>query len=240
MKSKGLFITATDTGVGKTEVAAALAAFIKNKRKIENVQLWKPVQSGVAMGDPEADSYRLLHGSGLNQKEEDIATYTFSQPLAPWIAAEREGKKINFLKLVEEGRNRLHHSDFLITEGAGGLIVPITQDKTIANLASELKLPMLLVARAGLGTVNHTCLSISYAHKMGLEVKGVILNGYQDEADPSLEENISMIEKFGGVEVLGKLPWMNYQNEQRINWTLRRKKWIEIIDKHLDLRSIFE
>ncbi|NBI28527.1 dethiobiotin synthase [Chengkuizengella marina] len=240
MKSKGIFITATDTGVGKTEVAAALAAFIKNSRKFENVQLWKPVQSGVTMGDPEADSYRLLHGSGLDQKEEDIATYTFYQPLAPWIAAEREGKKIDYMKLVSEGHKRRMNSDFLIVEGAGGLIVPITQDKTIANLVTELSLPILIVGRAGLGTVNHTCLTISYARKLGLEVKGVVLNGYEDEADPSIEENITMIENFTDVPVIGKLPWLNVNNEEGINWELRRKKWIKTIHEHLDLKSIFE
>ncbi|MDP5274962.1 dethiobiotin synthase [Chengkuizengella axinellae] len=239
MNNKGLFITATDTDVGKTEVAAALAAFIKSKSEHENVNLWKPVQSGVIIGDPNADSYRLLHGSGLDQQEKDIATYTFPKPLAPWVAAKREGKEIDFSVLVEEGLKRLENSDFLITEGAGGLIVPIAENKTIADLASELKLPLIIVARAGLGTVNHTCLSISYARTMGLEVKGVILNGYLNGNDPALKENITMIENFGRVPVLGKLPWLDFENEQGIDWTARRQQWMNLIEKHLDLKLLF-
>ncbi|WP_281890167.1 dethiobiotin synthase [Paenibacillus sp. YYML68] len=212
-RHKGLFITATDTDVGKTCVTAALAAYVC--QYVEDGSkpcIWKPVQSGVELGDAHADSYRLVHGSGLQQTEEETVTYTFKEPLAPWMAAERTGAEISWDKLRNEGQRRLEARRPLLVEGAGGLLVPLTGKHLVADLAMLLGLPIVIIARPGLGTVNHSLLTIEAARKRGLDVVGVILNGYTDAHDRTLEENRRMIETFGNVPVLGMLPWITVQS----------------------------
>lgn len=205
MKTKGCFITGTDTGVGKTLVTAGLAAVLM-ERYGKRVHLWKPVQTGVRPDDAEADSVRLKRGSGSDQPAETIATYTLDEPLAPWMAAERAGVKLQFDRLLEEGRRRMAAADILLAEGAGGLLVPITDRETVLDLAAAIGLPLLVVARAGLGTVNHTLLTVSQARHRGVPVAGVILNGCEPGAEREAEENARMIEHFGRVRVLGILP----------------------------------
>jgi dethiobiotin synthetase len=249
MKNRGLFISGTDTGVGKTQVTFGLAAALARRFASagqpgtaggRQVRLWKPVQTGVEVGDPEADSYRLKIGSGTPQPEADIATVTLPDPLAPWMAAERAGVSIPFEALVAEGRRRIERDDYVMVEGAGGLAVPMTGEKMIADLARELELPLLLVARAGLGTVNHTVMSVYFARSMGLRVAGVVLNGYQEGSEQSLQENAMMIERFGGVPVIGKLPWFPQSSEvestggaerrKQLDWNEWREKWTDIVE----------
>ncbi len=245
MVIKGIFITGTDTGVGKTQVASGLALALQ--RRLESavpllqrgVQLWKPVQTGVHPGDPEADSYRLWMGSGCSQLESEITTITLPDPLAPWMAAGRAGTEIDYEALVEEGRRRINQAGCLIVEGAGGLAVPLTGNKLIGHLAQQLGLPVVLIARTGLGTVNHTLLSLSYAKMLGIRVAGVILNGYKDRTDRSLHENVTMIEQFGGVPVIGKLPWFPCDMKEPAEWVAWRVKWAEIIEEHVDLGSLY-
>jgi dethiobiotin synthetase len=175
------------------------------------IRVWKPVQTGVvSAGHCDADSFRLAVEGGLTQKPRDIATLTYAEPLAPWMAARRAGETIDYAALLADGRRRLGDGDFLLVEGAGGLAVPITKTKLIAHLAAELGLPVLIVARAGLGTVNHTLLTVALARNSGIRVAGVVLNGAaaHTEADRlSVEENAEMIAAFGEVPVVGTLPW---------------------------------
>jgi len=207
MKTIGCFITGTDTGVGKTLVTAGLAAALM-ERHGKRVHLWKPVQTGVRPGDADADSARLQRGSGSPQPAETIATYTLDEPLAPWMAAERAGVKLRFDRLLDEGRRRMAEADILLAEGAGGLLVPITDRETMLDLAAAIGLPLIVVARAGLGTVNHTLLTVSQARHRCVPVAGVILNGYERGAEREVRENARMIEHFGRVRVLGMLPRM--------------------------------
>ncbi|WP_128895152.1 dethiobiotin synthase [Longirhabdus pacifica] len=232
MHTKQIFITATDTEVGKTEVAAALAGMWKEQHK--PVQVWKPVQTGVTVGAPDADSYRLKWGSGTEQEEKDIATYTFSQPLAPWIAAQHDKREIDFSSLIEEGKNRCENSEYLIVEGAGGLAVPITEQHLMSTLIQALSLPIIIVARAGLGTVNHTLLSIEHAKTLQIPILGVILNQSTPQEEERIIENKTMIETFANVPVIGILPHMKQEKDQ----TLHRNKWIKALQNQPKLLEL--
>lgn len=244
---KGLFVTGTDTNVGKTLVTAALAAYTSRKLGVTSnpQQIWKPVQSGARLGDPDADSYRLAYGSGLPQTEAETVTITLREPLAPWVAAEREGTTIDWSVLVNEGRRRLAQGGPLLVEGAGGLLVPLTEEHTVADLAAEMGLPLLIVARAKLGTVNHTLMTVECARSRGLDIAGVILNGYEEENDPAIAEQVRMIETFGATSVWAVLPWMTSAQwpSDPIEWDMWRDLWTRLLAKRLrwdEIRCFFE
>ncbi len=298
MLSDGLFVTGTDTEVGKTQVTMGLAAALQRRLAggaarpqaeaesaaaeqatrleqsglaeqaksarpaqpigssarpdlaqragaaaehdpaLAHVLLWKPVQTGTAIGDREADSYRLKMGSGLRQAEADIASVTLPQPLAPWVAARREGTGIDYGALLEEGRSRKKRCRFLMVEGAGGITVPFTAQERMSELALQLDLPLLIVARPGLGTVNHTLLTVYFARSMGLTIRGVILNGFRDAEDPALDENVMMIEHYGKVPVIGRLPWFPCTVNGPDDWPAWREGWRTVIERQVNLDAL--
>jgi dethiobiotin synthetase len=203
------------------------------------------------MGTPEADSYRLLHGSGLAMREAEIATHTFEAPVAPWLAARAAGTPLLFRDLVADGKRRQQQGGCLLVEGAGGLLVPLAEEKRMADLAAELELPLLIIARTGLGTVNHTLLTVAYARQAGLEVLGVILNdsqsgGFdlarQQEAVQMARDNALMIEQFGEVPVLGILPWMAQDEyaDDEAGWDAWRQQWTAEIERSVRLDVFYE
>lgn len=256
-KRQGFFITGTDTEVGKTQVTAGLAAVFRrqmNARSLDDtgaqdIRLWKPIQTGVQVGKPDADSFRLKAGSGISaeQSEENMVSITLPEPLAPWIAARRSGLDIDFEALVREGKERLRSGGFWLVEGAGGLGVPLTAQHMMVNLAAGLDLPLLIVARAGLGTVNHTLQTVAFARQYGLEVAGVILNGYHVGADEErVDENAEMIERFAGVHVVAKLPWLpepqgQFEEEKamdQLKYKDWRMRWTTCVMQHLDIYKL--
>ncbi len=205
---KGLFVTATDTEVGKTVVTGGLAAAFKARGY--RVGVVKPVQSGHAADHPDGDAMRLKRLAELPDAPEVIAPYAFHAPLAPWIAARLEGRIIDREKIQAHVRQMAEKVDICLVEGAGGLLVPLGADWTVADLARSLAFPLLIVARPHLGTVNHTVLTVKTARTYGLNPIGVVLNGYRSvETDPSVRDNPAMIESFGALPVLGKLPWLD-------------------------------
>jgi dethiobiotin synthetase len=240
----GIFITGTDTGVGKTQIAAGLAAVIRQKikhsvpfqSKTHTVQLWKPVQTGTQLGQLEADSYRLASLSGLGQAEHDIVSYTYPEPLAPMMAAKRFGEMPDYNALVREGKRRQKETEFLIVEGAGGLAVPLTFHHLMTDLMNDMKLPILIVARPGLGTVNHTLLTAAYARQAGLEVLGIIINGYKPEETLRMKENVEMIEGFSEEKVLGCVPWFTISNLS----SSIKQQWIQVIEQHVDIDKLMD
>jgi len=258
MVGKGIFVTGTDTDVGKTEVTAGLAALLqqrylqsameRNSRREPfelavseqalTVRLWKPVQSGALLGSPDADSFRLLHGSGLPLREADIATHTYTAPIAPWLAACRAGTPLVYSDLVAEGKRRLRQGGCLLVEGAGGLLVPLAESKRMVDLAADLELPLIIVARAGLGTVNHTLLTIAAAQEAGLEVLGVILNGSTEQLNGMARDNAMMIERFSNTTVLGILPWLNHSRTDKQGWDNWRQQWTALMQQNLQLDRI--
>ncbi|WP_158302162.1 dethiobiotin synthase [Paenibacillus mesophilus] len=242
MNRRGLFVTGTDTGIGKTKVTAGIAAALSRLSRegrfpVGELQVWKPVQTGVPSAeDRDADSYRLVAEGGLiRQSVRDTATLTYPEPLAPWMAARRAGETIDYASLLAEGRRRMSGGSFLLAEGAGGIAVPLTETKLIAHLAADLGLPALIVARTGLGTVNHTLLTVALARQYGIRVAGVVLNETSAHAAPdrlSIEENAEMIASFGDVPIVGVLPWMKQTDGTA------SPEWIETVCMEMDWTTL--
>ena len=226
----GLFISGTDTGVGKTIVTAGIAAALRDDG--EDIGVWKPVQSGALANDPDSDAYRLKQLSGVEDSCTEIAPLVFPAPLTPLLAAEAAGKSLTMEEVVDAGRLLQKRHSALLVEGAGGLAVPLTRTEMMAHLAARLRLPLLLVARAGLGTINHTLLSSWYARELGIEVAGVILNEATPEvsADESVKTNARMIEHYGQVPVWGTFPW--------IEKDLHLQKLASLVRERIDLEGI--
>ncbi|MCA0756275.1 dethiobiotin synthase [Paenibacillus sp. N4] len=228
---RGLFVAGTDTGVGKTVVTAAVAAALRAEGCRAGV--WKPVQSGVLIGSGETDAERLLQGTGIGERPEEIASYTFADPLAPALAAKLAGVRLTLDTVVDAGRPLMARYDALLVEGAGGLAVPLTDDAMVVDLIGRLRLPVLLVARPGLGTVNHTLLSVSMLRGRGIPLAGVVLCDGEPPAaghDPSVVHNAELIGHYGGVKVLGTLP--------HLRDTSRREELVRAVSETVDLGPI--
>lgn len=200
---KGIFITGTDTGVGKTAVAAALARALSSKGV--DVGVMKPVQSG-----DDNDAAILMEASGTGDAPYIVNQYTFEPPLAPSLAARMAGVEIEPELIKNTCKVIMGRHDRTIVEGAGGIMVPLVErgEKSylISDLIVELGLPVIIVARAGLGTVNHTLLTIGHARDKGIDILGVIVNDYPSNPSPSEENNPAMIAELSGIPVLAVLP----------------------------------
>jgi dethiobiotin synthetase len=202
---RGLFVTATDTGVGKTEVACALLRAARAAGL--DVGAMKPAQSGHVAGEP-SDADRLHAAAGGADPRELVCPYTFAAPLAPAVAARLEGVAVSLQRLLEAARALAARHQALVVEGAGGLLTPLTDRETYADLAVALALPVLVVARAGLGTVNHTALTVEALRARGLTVLGVVLNRTAAATDPSEPHNAAEIERLARAPVLAALPFL--------------------------------
>ena len=197
----GLFIAGTDTGVGKTVVAGGIAGYLR-KRRVD-CGVMKPVESGCLSGSKDSDSYYLKKISDSPDDLDLINTYAFEPPLAPGVAAHQEGVEISFERIAENyQRLTLLHPQVLV-EGAGGLLVPLGKDKSIVDLIDFLGLPVLLVARLGLGTVNHTLLSLAYLKAKGVQVVGIVLNSENRKPELSARYNRATLEGWTDVPIWG-------------------------------------
>jgi dethiobiotin synthase len=187
MKERGVFVTGTDTDAGKTVVAAALVAAL-------GAHYWKPVQSG--LDDlPGGDTAVVAGLTGHAPGDFPPPAYGFRAALAPDQAAAAEDARI------DPGRIRLPDWDHpLVVEGAGGLMVPLDDATLMIDLAGRLGLPVVLAARTGLGTINHTLLSLEALLRRGLPVAGVVFSG------PDHPANVDAVRRLGGVPVLGRIP----------------------------------
>lgn len=200
----GLFVTGTDTNVGKTVITAGVALALRARG--HDVGVMKPLQSGGLADDPTGDATLLKQWTGVSEPASEIAPFSFAAPLAPLAAAQREGLTLGRDAVVERVRVVAERYEAVLVEGAGGLLVPAGFDWTVADLALSLDLPLLVVARAGLGTVNHAALTVLAARQLGLEPAGIVLNGVCDESSGG---NAGMIEQLTGVRVLGETPWLD-------------------------------
>jgi dethiobiotin synthetase len=202
---RGLFVTATDTGVGKTEVACALVSGARAAGL--DVGAMKPAQSGLTPAEP-SDAERLRAAAGGGDPFELVCPYQFEAPLAPGVAARLSGVEISMERILEAARTLAARHQALVVEGAGGLLVPLTPRQTYADLAVALGLPVLVVARAGLGTVNHAALTVEALRARGLTVIGLVLNRTMPVDDPSVPHNAAELEKLTGLRVLASLPYL--------------------------------
>jgi dethiobiotin synthetase len=173
----GLFITGTDTGVGKTCVTAAVARLLRQQGRV--VVVSKPVATGAERhGDRwlSEDTLRLAAAEGLETGFERITPWSFPEPVAPPVAAREHGVTLTLANLAAAVRERVKPGAAVLVEGVGGLLCPLTMDETVADLVRELNLPLVVVARRSLGTLNHTLLTLEVARSRGLMVAGVVVN----------------------------------------------------------------
>ncbi len=199
---RGLFVTGTDTGVGKTQVACALVRGLC-ARGID-VGVIKPIETGVGEEGP-LDALALLEASGSGDPLEDVCPQRFALPAAPTVAARHERREVDLGAVKRAfGRIRSRH-ECVIAEGAGGLLVPAAEGVSMADLARELALPVLVVARASLGTINHTLLTLEVAVARGLPVAGVVIS-HPELISPADEANLVALREALGAGLLAELP----------------------------------
>ena len=194
-----LFITGTDTGVGKTFVGCALAHALRARGR--RVAVMKPVETGV--DDVPEDAVRLRAAASDAAPLDAICPLRFRAPLAPAVAARLEGRSIDVGALVDAIGRRVRDADVLLVEGAGGLLVPVEGRTTWADLAARTGLPLLIVAANRLGTVNHCALTARVAAAAGLAVRGFVLSQPAAETDVSAATNADTIAGLTGLRCLG-------------------------------------
>ncbi len=192
---KAILVTATDTGVGKTFIAYNLVYTLR-ERGIK-VGYLKPVETGVE--DVPQDGSLLCSLTGQNLEE--AVPVRYSLPLSPYAGILEEKRDFSLTALKEHYLRLLEKYEFLVVEGAGGIAVPIKRDYNYAHLALDWGLDLLLVARAGLGTLNHTYLSYFYANSMNLRVLGILMNRFE-ERDVSERTNPIIVEELTGIKPL--------------------------------------
>ena len=200
---RGLFVTGTDTGVGKTVTSAALLC---RYRRVATLRYWKPVQTGIEQDDDTAEVRRL---AGLADEEIMTEGVRLPRPVSPHLAARWAGQEIRIDTLVRLIQAR-HDSERWIVEGAGGALVPLNDTGLMTDLMRALALPVVVAARSSLGTINHTLLTVEALRARALPVAGVVMIG---EKNP---ENRAAIEHYGRVPVLGEMPFWKPVDPRRL------------------------
>lgn len=206
--AKGVFIVGTDTDVGKTVVTAGLMHVLRSNGY--NAAYFKAALSGALEVEGKlipGDTKLVSEVSKLEEAYENITPYVYKTAVSPHLAARLENNPMD-LDIVREKYAYLKKNyDFIIAEGSGGIVCPLIDDErglySLENLIKDLKMSVIIVARAGLGTINHTVLTVKYIENLGIKIKGIIINNYKDNF--LCDDNIEMIEKLTKVPIIGKL-----------------------------------
>lgn len=233
----GILITGTDTGVGKTVVGCGLAAAFTAQGK--HIGVLKPAETGCAMRDgtlyPE-DAARLAAFARVSLPLEQICPYRFAPPVAPSVAAELAGVAIEPQRILTVFEQIVGQHDFTIVEGAGGLLVPLTGRYTFADLARDLRLPLLVVVGSKLGALNHTLLTLRCAQALSLPVTGYILNHPTPTTDVAVQTNARTLAQLTDVPSLGSLPFLSLTSDVEHDRTLLREHFSRAVDLSRVLR----
>lgn len=199
MPLRGCFVTGTDTGAGKSVVAAAIAAALHARG--EHVAAWKAVVTG--LDEPDEGGWPADHellARAVAGRACDMTTATFGPAVSPHLAAELAATMLDLDTLTRAGRAAAARADVLVAEGVGGLLVPFG-DFSVRDLAVALGLPLVIAARPGLGTINHSLLTLEAARTAGLDVRAVVLTPWPDEPSVMQRSNRATIARLGEVEV---------------------------------------
>jgi len=234
---KQLLIAGTDTDVGKTALTAGLVAWLGSKGM--NALAMKPFACGAVKKRgkwiyEDVEILKAANGDcprmGAVPNEEDIAPQTWKAPLAPYRASFLEKRPVDFKKVSRAMKSLRSQSDLLLLEGIGGLLCPLTKTQTLADWAVKERLPVLLVARLGLGTLNHTLMTLEVAKTRKIMVKGIILNDFPETgSDLSRRWNPNDLSRLTKVPVLGIFPHLRRQTIQA-----SKNMW----EKHFDYKKI--
>ena len=207
----GLFFTGTDTGVGKTLVAAAVARILR--RQGHGIIVCKPVATGAIWKDGRwvnEDTVALAQASGLVGDLSRVTPWTLPEPAAPPVAAKRAGVELKLDEIIRAIKNQRQPNKAMLVEGVGGLLCPLTGQETVADLAAALHLPLVVVARRSLGTLNHTLLTLEVALARNLPVAGVVVNETAPPRTIAEETNLVELQKRMRAPLLASVP---YQSE---------------------------
>jgi len=201
--TRGFFVTGTDTGVGKTLVACALVRGLRARGL--DVGGMKPIETGVGEAGPQ-DALALRAAAGDRDPLDDVCPQRFALAAAPSVAAAAEARRVE-LWAIRRAHQRLEaRHGCVVVEGAGGLLVPIAEGFSMADLARELELPLLVVARAALGTINHTLLTLEASVARGLSVAGVVICHSTGVLAPADAANLAGLRRALGVALVGEIP----------------------------------
>jgi dethiobiotin synthetase len=206
---RGLFVTGTGTEVGKTVVAAAIAHTAREAGA--RVAVFKPAVSGlddnplrpeVWESAPALPDHALLRlAAGSRQGDEQVSPYRFGPAVSPHLAADLAGERIDPDRLRGAALAATEDADLLVCEGVGGFLVPLASEYLVRDLARDLALPIVVVASPGLGTINHTLLTIQAVREAGLEAVAVVITPWPAEPSPMERSNLETIERLGSVAV---------------------------------------
>ncbi|PRR85183.1 dethiobiotin synthase [Clostridium luticellarii] len=210
--TKAVYVVGTDTEIGKTLVTGALVYILcKNGFKAAYFKAAlsgaKSIHGGIVPGDTEF----VCSIAGIDEKYEDLTPYIYRTAVSPYLASKIENKPID-IKIIQHKFNNLKERyDYIICEGSGGVTCPITDADgriyTLDNLIKDMDMDVVLVARAGLGTINHTLLTVDYLKNRDISIKGIIINGYKDNM--LCRDNIKMIENMTDIPILGIMPFID-------------------------------
>ena len=233
--SKGFFITGTDTGVGKTVVAGALIAAIRAQGV--NVCGMKPVETGcsrVGSNLYPPDGMFLKKAAAMEENIHQITPYCFETPVAPSLASEMESRTVRIDAIMEKFHSLLKTYHAVVVEGAGGILVPIRKDYFVLDLIRELGLPVIVVARPGLGTLNHSLLTVNYALREGVRVAGIVVN-FTRRPEGTVAENTNplLLRQLSPVPVMGVFPYLDNLENVTLEKAAMKYLDLEIIRSHL-------
>lgn len=218
----GFFITGTDTGVGKTVVTACLATLFKSQGI--DVGVMKPIETGVdpvCSSSANSDTKFLMEVSGNGDAEDVVCPYRFKTPASPYQAVQIDGGSIQPATILDNFKVLQSRHDRMLVEGVGGLLVPITQHYSVADLALEIGLPLIIVSRFRLGTLNHTLLTVNAARQHGLKIKGIILNRQESgDFDNVEKQQGKLIEELSDIPILGIAPYIEEVSSEGIRESL--------------------
>jgi len=206
--AKGVFIVGTDTDVGKTVVTAGIIHVLRSNGY--NATYFKAALSGALEEGNElipGDAKLACEISNLEEVYEHITPYVYKNAVSPHLAAKIENNPIQIEVIIEKYKYLKEKYDYIIAEGSGGIVCPLIDDErgvyTLENLIKDLNMSVIIVARAGVGTINHTILTVKYIESLGINIKGIIINNYIDNL--ICNDNIQMIQKLTKVKVIGKV-----------------------------------
>jgi dethiobiotin synthetase len=215
-----VFVTGTGTEVGKTVVAAVIARTLAAEGK--TVAVFKPAVTGLDE-DGEPDHALLRRAAGSEQRDEEIAPYRYGPPASPHLAAALGGEEIEPGRLLAAARDAAASADTLVCEGVGGLLVPLSDGYLVRDFAADLSLPVVIAASPGLGTINHTLLTIEATRAAGLKVVAVVLTPWPAEPSAIERSNRETIESLAAISVK-TLPRLKLDDPRswNVDWRLMR------------------
>lgn len=230
-----IFITGTDTGVGKTVITAGIAGVLQSLGF--SVGVFKPIQAGLDPANPLClSSMDLNFAVSVDSNIFTKCSYILKTPAAPAVSARIDGVEIDFNYIIRDYKFLCEQCDVVLVEGAGGISVPLTPEKTVKDLILALGLPALLVARPHLGTINHSILSVEYAKKYNIDLLGIVISGYPSGTqDVAIKTAPQMIEAYAKTEILGIVPEINGLTDK----DPQAETLIEAIIKTINLEKVF-